>query len=368
MNPKLYTDLMTLCNDHEEFFFRDYQLMNNQYKVFDYHFASYTQWLLDGALECRGITFDITDPDNVTIVSRPFKKFFGIGENPFTIDLDLNNVIEVASKADGSMISTVKTPTGFYLKSKGAFFSDQANAANVLIRTPEYTKVCLLIDKYVNCGYTVIMEYCAPDNRIVLSYDKPTLIVLGIRHNITGNHRSIEMFRILDVAVEYFIVHETINAFLNNVPSMQGIEGFVLTFKDGLRVKIKTDAYLALHHLKDSINFPRRLFEACIMEASDDLKAQFHDDPVAIQMIQEMEDKVRSIYRNLTSTVAKFYNDNKKLERKEYAILGQQNLNKGEFSLAMQSYLGKIVDYKAFMIKHYKSYGIKDDDTTDKRI
>jgi T4 RnlA family RNA ligase len=149
---------------------------------------------------------------------------------------------------------------------------------------------------------------------------------------------------------------------------MEGVEGVVCRLDSGLRFKVKTAWYVALHRLKDSINSQRRLFEAVVNEAADDVKAAYHDDEIAIATILEMEEKVSTIFRNLVRTVEDFYNTNKHLVRKSYAILGQQELSKMHFGLAMNLYLGKPIDYKAFMIKHRKDYGIKDDPANVKSI
>jgi hypothetical protein len=49
------------------------------------------------------------------------------------------------------------------------------------------------------------------------------------------------------------------------------------------------------------------------------------------------------------------------MERKDFAIKGQAELDKLCFGLVMAKYSGKEVDYKATLIKHRKNFGIKDD-------
>jgi hypothetical protein len=112
---------------------------------------------------------------------------------------------------------------------------------------------------------------------------------------------------------------------------------------------------------KDQINNPRRLFESVIMEQSDDLKALFLADPLAIVRIEEMEEKAKSLYNRLHKLVDSFYNENKELSRKDYAIKGQSELRAdGVFSLAMNLYIGRDMGLKEHLIKNYKSYGIVD--------
>jgi T4 RnlA family RNA ligase len=369
MIPLLFKDLMTLCDNHEEFYFVDQEHQTDWYRIFNYRLASYQHWLLRGALECRGITFLLDAGERpLDIVSRPFEKFFNLYENPFTMDLDLDRVVEILDKMDGSIISSVATGSGFIMKSKGSLSSDQAIAANTLIRTKEYALLHDYIWDRVNEHRTVIMEYVGPTNRIVLSYEKPALVVLGVRCNITGAYTSLSEVMETYPAIAPFLVKSlgvdeyfTADQFVDRIPYMTGVEGYVLELDSGLRVKVKTMWYVALHRLKDSINSQRRLFEAVVNETADDVKAAYHDDEIAIATIEEMEGKVTEIFHNLVRTVEDFYNTNKHLERKPYAILGQEELSKMHFGLAMTLYLGKEVDYKAFMIKHRKDYGIKDD-------
>ena len=215
-------------------------------------------------------------------------------------------------------------------------------------------------------GYTVNLEWCAPQHRIVIGYEKPHLTVLNIRDNASGEYIELDDVFVagLPTIVNNYVerVNTGDNAwFAAMIPQMDQVEGYVVRFKNGQRVKIKTAWYLALHHTKDSINSPRRLFEAVLEEATDDMRSMFHDDPLAIKMIEEMEVKVDEIYNHVVDSVERFYERNKDLERKEYAILGQKELERKVFGLAMTKYLGKDVDYKAWMKKHYRDFGIKDE-------
>ena len=125
-------------------------------------------------------------------------------------------------------------------------------------------------------------------------------------------------------------------------------------------MKKKTDWYCSLHFSKDSVNNPRRLFEAVLDEATDDLREMFKDDVESIKAIEEMETLVRGLYNHLVKQVEDFYLHNQWMERKDYAIAGQKQLHKREFGLAMNKYLGQEFSYKQYMKKHYASYGIRD--------
>jgi len=135
-----------------------------------------------------------------------------------------------------------------------------------------------------------------------------------------------------------FITNEE---FINSVDDMVGVEGVVFRMANGQRVKKKGLWYLALHHTKDSITIPRRLFEAVLEEATDDLRTMFRDDELAIKMIQEMETFVEQKYNHMVDTVERFYERNKHLDRKDFAILGKAELEGTFFGLAMSKYVGR---------------------------
>ena len=364
---EIYTHLMSLSESNDSFYYSDQVLWSNTYRIFNYRLAAYSQWLEPSALESRGITFLIDDDGAaLALVSWPFEKFFNLHENPFTMDLDLSNPLEIVEKMDGSLISTMFVDGQVWLKSKGSLFSDQATAARHLLGMIHYVDLLRFVEHRVLIDdQTVIMEFTAPFNRIVLPYDRPTLTVLAIRDNQTGEYVPLSTYR-YERASRYFVQNITnlvgdVNVFVESIHEMKDIEGFVLRLSTGQRVKIKTDWYAKLHHIKDSINSQRRLFEAVVYDTIDDVRAQFYDDEQAMALIDEMQEKVHEIYYDMVQAVEVFYETNKHLERKPYAIKGQEELSKLHFGLAMAKYIGKEIDYRATMVKHRKQFGIKDD-------
>lgn len=369
---ELYNNLMALTKN-EAFYFVDQFVESTKYRLFLYRLASYTEFCLPDALEARGITFELDANDQPKrIACRPFAKFFNLGENPMVMNLDIRNetVEYVMDKMDGSLISTYlhyseNGSVYLKLKTKGSLHSEQAQAAQALLLRPENAELRDVLEYLTMEGATVNLEYTAPENRIVLGYEKPELTILGARYIDSGNNVLLKTLRTFTskIAADYTDEAKAVgvDAYLRDVTGKTGVEGVVVRLTDGTMVKIKADAYVALHHAKDSINTPRRLYEAVVNESADDLRSMFREDPVALMMIDEMQKKVSSLYNNMVATVEAFYQENKILGRKEYAILGQQVLDRKYFSLAMMKYLGKEVDYKGFLIKSWKEFGIKDD-------
>lgn len=360
----LYEKLLHLCECNESFYYTEHVRDQVKYQIFSYRLASHSQFQLPGALECRGHTFRNTGSGWV-LASLPMNKFFNYAEHvSWGDEITLANTSMIMDKADGSLISTVIDGNGnFFLKSKTSFTSTQAICANRILK--DNKTLFNSVKAAVECGYTVNFELVGPNNQIVVGYDTERLIVLNARHMLSGDYASysqlVEWFGD-DVVASYEIPHDMHN-FLNEISeSADNIEGVIFVC-DGVFYKHKTNKYCVLHHLKDSINNARRLWEACVNETADDLRALFHDDPVSIAKIIDMEEKASKIYSHIHKVVHAFYNENKALDRKSYAINGQAELNKeGLFSLAMNLYLGKDADIKAFMVKNYKKYGIRDEE------
>lgn len=348
---RLYPELLALTQEGDSFYLHDY----GPYRVFNYRLASYSEWLKPSALEARGCTFYMKEGQEPVLVCRPFKKFFNLDENPMTMGLDLKTVHKWAVKEDGSIISSyIDQETGeLRLKSKQSLVSEQAEMAMKFISVPIREKFKAEVLSLTKQGYTVMFEYVSPANRIVLEYQETELRVIGVRNMHGGNCLSKTLFadscpEIYARWVKEFSPNE-IKA--EQVDAMTDIEGFVGTLESGLMFKIKTNWYKTLHHLKDSIETPRRLFDAIIDECVDDVKAMFSTDTFTLGRIAEMEAKVIPVYNGMISYVEKFYEENKHLERKDYAIKGQTEA-KGLFSLVMGKYTGKCSTYQEFAKKH----------------
>ena len=368
---KMYDDLLALTNGSETFYFQDFVLDGRTYRIFNYRLSSYSEFMRPSALECRGHMFEITGGDPVSayydvplrLAALPMQKFFNLNENPMTIGLDLSQVDTVELKADGSLITTYIHNDQLRFKSKGSLSSDQAVAAMKWIDTQPAFKRALY--SLAQLKWSVNLEWCAPDNRIVIGYETPHLKVLNARNVETGKYlprNSLEDVVGIDNMIERVDTNGLdVAAFVQSIPDMlDDIEGYVARIGD-LWFKVKTNKYMSLHHTKDSINNPRRLFEAVLDEGVDDLRAMFFEDKLAIKLIDEMTEKVDKIYNHMVALVEKFYEDNKSLDRKDYAIKGQAELDRLYFGLAMTKYLQKPVDYKGFMKSKYKEFGIRDE-------
>lgn len=388
---KLYNDLKHLVETNEAFFSKIQEMEGVHYLVFNYRLATYTDFLIPNARESRGIMFELDSNGNpIRLACFMPQKFFNLGEGA-TVKLDLSddNIDGIMDKMDGSIISTFLHKGVVTLKSKTSLHSEHVQVAtNWLNNHPTFKAVLQFV---TGAGYSVHMELTSPVLRIVLGYEEVKLTILSIRQNDTGqliNRRSVSTYfgeqsdlttellthwvTDLDITLlpEYMASQPSLRndptnvcAFLDAVKHMNGIEGFVIRTKCGDHVKLKTDWYCALHHTKDSVSAPRRLFECIVNEGADDLKGMFAEDIATIQRIVDMETKVTTQYNHIIATVELFYQTNRELSRKDYAITANK-VDDGLMGLKMNMFLGKENDYKVFALKHFEMFDINEQDNT----
>ena len=207
------------------------EIKNYLIHSFVYSFTvSYTDYLENILLlETRGHSFveykGIIEPFCV-----PFNKFFNAYENPFTEESVLSKLtpISITEKNDGSLIMVGKLPNGELLaKTKSTPLSEQGIRATEIINSKDsYKDFCNL---WIDSGYTVLLEYVAPTNQIVLFYPEEKLVLLALRNMITG-----EYFNLKDLGYCPFEVVQSYDMTIEDIAKIQesskNREGFVVLY------------------------------------------------------------------------------------------------------------------------------------------
>ena len=373
---KLYNDLTQLIKNDEAFFAKDFFLEDRTYKIFNYRLASWTSFQSPGAMDSRGIMFDVTNPEKVVLVSSPPQKFFNYEEGG--VDHTKGKFGDKMVKMDGSLISSYIHNDQLYMKSKASLFSSQALDSMKFLNKEENKDFKDELTKLAKSGFTINLEYTSPENRIVIPYQKEDLTVLSVRSNLDGqNYFASKLIKYLekeggyDTIIKKMVKFESLHGqeidqikYMEDVRKEQEGEGYVievvLSDTNSYLTKGKNIKYIALHQTKDSVNSPKRLFESIIEEASDDLRSMFADDPYVLSKIKEMEDHVQPIFNHIVKTVEDFHAKNKNLERKDYAIKVQKEVPQF-LGLLMNSYLNKPNNFKEFAKKVRKEmFGVTD--------
>lgn len=140
--------------------------------------------------ECRGLIFC---SETGKILRRPFHKFFNISERDET-QLNLLNFSiphSVLTKEDGSMIVPFEVGYGSGIIRFGTKMgiTEVSMGAEVFVaqnpKYMEFSKWC------INNELSPIFEWCSRKQRIVLDYPEDRLILLAVRHMITGEYLSL---------------------------------------------------------------------------------------------------------------------------------------------------------------------------------
>ena len=212
------------------------------------------------ARECRGVTFNL---DTGEILCRPFHKFFNVAEKPETQPnlIDVNKIISMKPKLDGSMLTPVLINNKIFWKTKKSFYSSVAiKVQKWFLDNGEPLKDFILT--MLQNNITPIYEFIAPDNRIVVEYSETQLYLLELRDNYTGGYKSPPTTPFKNEFKDCFDL-------LNGVVHQEGIEGYVLRIGDEF-YKVKTKWYLDRHHLLSKFSV-RAITDMVLDETIDDV-------------------------------------------------------------------------------------------------
>lgn len=236
--------------------------------------------------ECRGLIFDTLSGK---LLSRPYHKFFNVGERPELaideVDMSANHVI--LEKLDGSMIRPIlvanSTSTEFRLGTKAGITDVAMNAEVWVAKNPSYVE---FIRMALIHNLTPIFEWCSRKNRIVVDYPEDRLVLTAVRHNEKGfylPHKALRNFADtfdLDLVKVIDSASDDIQTLVDTIRAWETDEGVVVRFDaprphggrdQGHMMKIKADAYVVLHRSKDAISNEKNIIAVVINDQIDDL-------------------------------------------------------------------------------------------------
>jgi RNA ligase len=297
---------------------RDYGTIINYAVAFEDTFAMTGPDDLTGAIRraCRGLIFY---PDG-SIMSRPFDKFFNVGEREETLPnrIDLNESHIVMEKMDGSMIRPVIADGHLRLGTKMGITEVAMNAEIWLAQRGD--NVSDWLRRMVDVGATPLFEWVSRKNQIVLDYAEDDLVLLAVRDNITGEYCDINSLDApFTVVPQYGSIQGNLSDYLARARAQEGREGDIIAFADGHRVKIKNDWYVRIHKVLDRVRFDRHIVDLILTEKLDDaapLLPQHEADRV-----RDFADRFGQRLHHLVETYERYWNTvvASGLDRKRYA-------------------------------------------------
>lgn len=225
------------------------------------------------------------------IISLSFDKFHNLGECDGWMpdQVDFNKPHVMLEKLDGSMVRAIPfdtEPASYRLGTRAGVTEVAVKAEKFLLSLPvdiQRNYNALISDGLAqNC--TPIFEYCARDQRIVIDYPEPKLVLTAIRVNSSGmyyDYKTLQEFsKFYGVPVVDKIVTEksSISDVVAEVKQWIGMEGMVVTFDDGFRVKVKAEDYCLKHRALDGLCFEKDVLALILKNELDDVLSLVPED------------------------------------------------------------------------------------------
>lgn len=234
-------------------------------------------------MECRSLILDYS----YNVVSRSFDRFFNLGEQPDTQKhIDWKKAI-CYDKVDGSLIKIYYHNDKWEIATRGmAFAESTSNGFDITFRQlvlkalsvteEEFQKV---FENNFSKDVTYICEVTSMENRVVRRYDGYQLHYLAAR-NKNGNYENWSSAALsvgMKMIGEYkFSTPEECIHTAANLKNLD--EGYVL-YQDGIPVcKIKSPAYVAVHHLRGEGLNPKRVCQLVLTNEQDEYLKYFPED------------------------------------------------------------------------------------------
>jgi RNA ligase len=245
---------------------------------------------------------------NGIVISRPFTKFFNLGE-PEAEPISWTDKITATDKIDGSLIIVSFHNGQMILNSKGSFTSEHANFARKWIadNMSKWKNAEMKRSLGGNERWTYLFESIFPevDNIKVINYgDRADLTLLAVINVNTGSEWSYDMLKqtgnIIGVGVVKRYPFDDINLLLKKCKegSIVDGEGIVLHFDpSGKRIKVKSDEYIRLHRL---ISHTSRKHILDVLIKGDDVESIYTALPDELfaevkKIVSEIKDEFNSI-------------------------------------------------------------------------
>lgn len=318
------------------------------YNVIDYVYTLTDSFDEPIRKELRGIKFDTAGK----IIGRPLHKFFNLGErewNQENVEWAKHHTIH--NKFDGSMVHSVILDGQVRLMTRMGLTDVALEAEKLINRELED-----FILKHPQ--HTFIFEYVGPENRIVLSYEKPELVLLAVRNLYTGKYASYygNFPLSYNIAEPIDFSHiKDISEFADHVKALSGVEGFVVKFGDEW-FKIKAEEYVLKHHVKDAIRKESHVVELILLNQLDDILPVLDQETHANLAI--FQDRVLKGMGEVAKHIQGLVDSGRELDQKAFATIKLRDVPDKIRSVAFlvrkldQPAFGVLTDYLKKHIEH----------------
>lgn len=291
-------------------------LMVTKHETYPLYIYNYTRSVQYGGLwddvtiNFRGTILD----ESGNLVAKSFPKFKNIEEHLST-ELP-NEDFNIYEKMDGSLGITYFYDNKWNMATRKCFYSDQAIKGLEILNRFDTS----LLD----VNYTYLFEIIYPNNWIIVRYNEEKLVLLA-KYNVATGEEG-------DVQTDYYKANFDVVNCYDNLPNNFGElkrtiednkEGYVLRFKNGMRVKMKSEEYVKLHKILTNVsNMDIWLY----MKNGEDLSLILDVIPDEMDNnVKEFVDYLKMSYNIVYDTALDFYDklfdENMIASKKDFALL-----------------------------------------------
>lgn len=261
-------------------------------------------------MECRGLIL----AEDFTIVCRPFERFFKLGEAlNITQDFNIEDAY-IFEKADGSLVKLYYWNDSWRVGTRGTAFAEVENYTGQIFQDmivkafgchdlEELNDILEGDSAYVNRGNTYLFEFISPENRVVTPYSEPKMVYLGSKNNTTGEEGMCTHYHArafsgagLNVRAPDFWSKSSIGDVKKFVNSLKDLQEGVVAWdkKSGLRVKVKSDHYVAVHRLRgELVPSQKNIMELVVTNETDEYLTYFPEEKGRFEPIADAWDHLQ---------------------------------------------------------------------------
>jgi hypothetical protein len=207
--------------------------------------------------DCRGI---VLEKYSWNVVAKPFRRFFNWGEDIHNCKFDWSD-FTTTTKEDGSLMIVYNYNGRWHVNTSGSFGLGECNFSGKSW-AQLFWETSGIRQNSMDPSLTYLFEMWTPYNKVLRMYKESFTSLLGAFHNpslqeLPGsvvNSLASEL-NVPTPQTHHFTSAADITSFLQaNAVDDPLFEGVVVRDRNNERLKIKSDTYLANHHLFDNGN------------------------------------------------------------------------------------------------------------------
>lgn len=260
---------------------------------------------------CRGLIIKVAQGatwEAAEVVARPFNKFHNLNTEyaPETMEANLPDELPlVTTKLDGSMGVVYTYDDKLWIATRGSFDSDQARWATAWYRQHAAAKL-----QGWPADVTPVCEIIYAANRIVVDYDFEGLVLLSMIDNATGRELARDKverwaeFNKLAVVPKF---DKTLAECAAENTSNE--EGYVLTYSNNVKVKVKFEEYVRLHRILTGLN-PKTVWEMLSLNQNEAIDKLLNDPKMPegfVNWLREVATDLKAKYAEIENEAQAFF-------------------------------------------------------------